>query len=111
MRPEPIIRDWEPGDGIQCRHAGKAPADMPCGKPVKTSISRRSTRPGGPEIDDRAALCVNHARIGNPPNKIMLAAKKYATEKLVARHWDEYRQYLEQAIADLSTDDSGCGGE
>jgi hypothetical protein len=97
-----MLRDWQPGDGLRCRYATGAPPELPCGPPVKTQVRVRSAGPGRGDVEQRSPLCVNHARFGNSPGNVMAQARREATERLVAKHWDEYSGYLTEAIARLS---------
>jgi hypothetical protein len=81
------LRDWQPGDGLP---------------PVKTLVRPRSVGPGRGDVEQRSPLCANHARLGNSPGNVMVQARREATERLVAKYWDEYSGYLTEAIARLS---------
>lgn len=92
-----IIRDWEPGDGIRCRFAKRAPANIPCGLPVRTRITKSGSRPGGPVREWVTPMCANHA--GGQPGTLSAAADKAARERLIAAHYEEYLGYLKDESA------------
>lgn len=109
MRPYRILgetREWRPGDGLICGHANRAPAEMPCGRPVKTNVREQSTRPGGPKRTVVTPLCQNHAMDGITPGALLIKARREAFEQLAAEHWDEYQKHLKAAIDRLAGDAS-----
>ncbi|MFJ1765040.1 hypothetical protein ACIOD2_32265 [Amycolatopsis sp. NPDC088138] len=95
-------RDWRPGDGLNCGHAAKAPAELPCGRPVKANVREQSSRPGGPKRTVVTPLCQNHAMEGITPSALLIKARREAFEELAAAHWDEFQKYLKAAIERLA---------
>jgi hypothetical protein len=92
-------RDWKPGDGLRCRYARQAPREVPCGPPVRTHI--RQERVHGKERTVVSPVCENHADFGKPPpTKVLTNARRLATERLIAEHWDVYTKYLHEAVAE-----------
>jgi hypothetical protein len=109
MRPYRILgetREWRPGDGLACAHKNRASAEIPCGPPVKTNVRQQSGRPGGPTHTVVSPLCKNHAMKEATPSAALIRARKVAAERLAAAHWDEYQQFLRDAIDDLMSEDA-----
>jgi hypothetical protein len=94
-------RGWQPGDGLVCVHAKKAPPEMPCGKPVTTEVCQTNAV-GRNSYPVTKALCAQHAGIDPAPSQVMGLARKAAMERLCAEHWEAYCGYLNEAIAEIS---------
>jgi hypothetical protein len=96
------LRDWEPGDGLTCSYAKRAPAGLPCGRPVKTAVS---VEDGGPRRADRKIrrpLCEHHAR-GRmadrlTPGVARSQAERAAFERLAHEHWEDFQTYFAEEI-------------
>ena len=93
-------RDWQPGDGLRCSYSRHAPAELPCGKPVRTAITEMSPV-GRKAVVQVRALCASHAPGGLQPGQITTEARKIAVERLCAERWDEYQKYYMAAIEEL----------
>lgn len=93
------LRDWQPGDGLRCVFATRAPRGIPCGPPVKTRVVEIYPRPGSRQKTAvRRALCSNHIQLGGTPSKLRAQADRIARERLLHAHWDEYEKYLAEEI-------------
>jgi hypothetical protein len=95
-------RDWQPGDGLRCSFSNRTPAEVPCGKPVKTSVSVQDVGSYRDRTVQRP-LCANHAPGGTPPHQVTVEARKVAHERLCTEHWDEYNKYYLDAIAEITS--------
>ena len=94
-------RPWQPGDGLSCRYARQAPVEMPCGRPTTTLETEQDSRPGGPRRVVVAPLCDNHAIAGANPHKVLLEARKIASQRLAMEHWETFSAYLKEAIEEV----------
>lgn len=94
------LRDWHPDDGERCAYAHKAPALLPCGPPVKTSL-QTITVAGRAEYERPVPLCANHSRAGWSPSDLVGAARKEATAQLIADHRDEFQDNIRKAVRRL----------
>ena len=94
-------RPWQPGDGLQCVHAKKAPVEMPCGQPVVTEVCETTAVNRRGSFPVTKALCAQHGGIDPAPSEVMALARKRAVERLCAEHWATYRTYLNEAIAEV----------
>lgn len=106
----PLMREWQPGDGLTCTYAKRAPVDLPCGKPTVTAVSTQSAGPRNGNRTVHRPLCEHHASghlNGETPGKVVTEAKKVATERLIHQHWDEFQRYIADAVATLTADDGG----
>lgn len=97
MTDSKTYRDWQPGDGILCARSRQAPAEMPCGRPVRTLVNIVSDVRRG-QHTRVTALCANHSDWGVAPTAVMLQARKAATEKLISAHWGEFQGYLKDLV-------------
>lgn len=100
------LRDWQPGDGIQCSFARMASRGIPCGPPVKTSEDTVSGGPGRKDRLVRRPLCAAHAagRTGGPtPSDVTARAEKKAVQQLVATHWNEYQELVSRFRSEEAT--------
>lgn len=91
-------RPWQPGDGIRCSLATRAPREMPCGPPVVTVTQPVQYGSGRYWSPMKRVLCANHADADHTPSAVMTKAKKAATERLITEHWDTYQEYVELAV-------------
>ncbi|MEU6279761.1 hypothetical protein [Streptomyces sp. NPDC047028] len=105
-----LIRSWQPGDGLICAHAKRAPREMPCGKPVAVTITEDldpcwragcGTRACAhrPKSRHRRIVCANHIPTLASPGEVTAGARKTATERLIVAHWDEWQKYLDEETA------------
>lgn len=104
------LRDWKPGDGIHCAHAKKAPREIPCGPPVKSSVQTTYNTGRRSDYTLVLPLCAHHSGLLPAPSQVMVEARKVAAETLIANHWDEYHGYLAEAIRVRVDPDAEPGG-
>lgn len=101
------IEVWQPGDGLNCSWAKKAPIGMPCGRPVAT-ISKPFETFGRKSVTRKTVVCAAHLPGREAPNQISARAVHAATQQVLADHWEEYsalRERLIQQFAEESLND------
>lgn len=91
------IREWRPGDGLRCRWASKAPREVPCGVPAAV-ITLHDFKPGPYRANTCRSwvVCQNHIPGVVPAGQIRVQAEKFAREKVLADHWDDYQTQLKE---------------
>lgn len=99
---------WQPGDGLHCSHAKKAPLGMPCGRPVAT-ISKPFDVVGRRSTTRKYVVCAAHLPGLEAPGQISARAVLAAKEQVLADHWEEYsalrdrliQQFAEESLSNL----------
>lgn len=104
------VRDWRPGDGLRCTYWRRAPEGIPCGPPV-TTVLKTITGVRRRDSIKRVVLCANHGPQGIASYEVTVEAKRYATERVLTEHWEDYQRYLgdeiRRIVADRETDSDG----
>lgn len=96
------IRAWEPGDGLTCHFAKRAPREQPCGQPVVVALVEEQPITGGyrRKVTRTRVVCRNHVPGLTRPSEISAEAKKAAVERVIVEHWDDYQRYIaEETVA------------
>lgn len=95
-----ILRAWKPGDGLSCAYSAREARSRPCGRPVAvrvcevTAVGRRTTW-------KRTVVCAFHIRTEVNPSQFTVVAEKWAAEKVIAAHWDEYQGAISEYITPM----------
>ncbi|MFB4320652.1 hypothetical protein [Actinomadura sp. 21ATH] len=92
------IREWQPGDGLACSWANRAPSRIPCGPPVAVQVNRVHS---GTQFEKayRRVVCALHLPGSVQPGEVMVDAEKAARERLAVAHWDEYQALIAEEIS------------
>lgn len=98
-------RPWRPGDGLTCSFVGNSSTSVPCGPPTHVVESTQDRGPGTATMDVRRVVCRLHRVDATAPAKLLLRARKAATERLIVEHWDSYQEYLAEAISQVVDED------
>lgn len=97
------IREWQPGDGLRCS-AGKKAGRVLCGPPVAVVLLVKSYHWRTKEDRFHRISCALHLPGVTSAGDISAAADRAARERLLVEHWDDYQQYLSEAIAQRVAD-------
>ena len=89
------VRAWEPGDGLRCSYAKNAPRSRPCGRPVAVKIGQ-DTRTVRAASSRHYVVCAYHLSTAITPGEMSAEAETAAREKVLAEHWDEYQQAIQE---------------
>lgn len=95
--PKIQIREWRPGDGLNCSFATRSTKRVPCGPPV--AVQTTEHWPGQRYSRTvRHVVCALHLPGMVRPGEVVAEAEKAARERIAVAHWDEFQRMREEEI-------------